>query len=111
LSGVSGWGYPTIPSGSVSMIVRFHYADGASEDHPLTNGVHFADYIRRVDVPESRFAFTLQGGQQLRSLKIYPQRWAAIDTIEFIKGPDDSVPVIMAVTAEGLDAGSRVGSK
>jgi hypothetical protein len=73
--------------------------------------VHFADFIRRVDVPESRFAFTLQGGQQLRSLKIYPQRWAVIETIEFIKGPDNSVPVIMAVTAEGLDTESRVGSK
>ena len=33
------------------MIVRLHYADGKTEDHELKNGVHFADYIRRVDVP------------------------------------------------------------
>src|SRR5207302_2044762 len=58
LSGVSGWGAlgpdarPT-----VSLIVRLHYADGRTEDHPLRNGVHFADYIRHVDVPGSKLAF------------------------------------------------------
>ena len=46
LSGVSGWGYPGGQKGSVSMIVRLHYADGSVEDHPLENGVQFADYIR-----------------------------------------------------------------
>ena len=39
------------------MIVRLHYDDGKTEDHELKNGVHFADYIRRVDVPGSEFAF------------------------------------------------------
>src|SRR5207249_3502588 len=55
LSGVSGWGYlgqEVLPT--VSMIVRLHYADGSTEDHPLRNGVHFADYIRPVDVPGSK---------------------------------------------------------
>ncbi len=33
------------------MIVRLHYADGQTEDHELKNGIHMADYIRRVDVP------------------------------------------------------------
>ena len=33
------------------MIVRFRFADDEIEDHPLVNGIHFADYIRRVDVP------------------------------------------------------------
>ena len=32
------------------MIVRLTYDDGTTEDHKLINGVHFADYIRRVDV-------------------------------------------------------------
>ena len=56
LSGVSGWGYPYGEKGSVSMIVRLHYADGKTEDHPLKNGEHFADYIRGVDVPGSKLA-------------------------------------------------------
>ncbi len=42
------------------MIVRLTYDDGKTEDHELKNGVHFADYIRRVDVPESKFAFALR---------------------------------------------------
>jgi hypothetical protein len=100
LSGVSGWGYPASPKGSVSMIVRLHYAEGKLEDHELKNGEHFADYIRRVDVPGSKFAFALRG-QQIRYLAIQPKRSEKIKDIEFVKGPDDTAPVVMAVTVEG----------
>ena len=99
LSGVSGWGYPYSEKGSVTLIVRLHYEDGKTEDHELKNGVHFADYIRRVDVPESKFAFALRS-QQIRYLAIHPQRAETIKQIEFIKGPDSTAPVIMAVTVE-----------
>jgi hypothetical protein len=99
LSGVSGWGFPLGEKGSVSMIVRLHYADEQSEDHELKNGVHFADYIRVVDVPESKLAFRLRG-QQIRFLSIHPSRGETIREIEFIKGPDATAPVVMAVTVE-----------
>jgi putative membrane-bound dehydrogenase-like protein len=99
LSGVSGWGFPASNKGTVSMIVRLHYADGKTEDHNLINGEHFADYIRRVDVPGSKFAFALRG-QQVRYLAIEPKRTEAIETIELVKGPDGSAPVVMAVTIE-----------
>lgn len=99
LSGVSGWGYPGGVKGSVSMIVRLHYADGQREEHPLQNGVHFADYIRRVDVPESQFAFAMRG-QQMRYLAIAPRRSEAIDSIELAKGSDQTAPVVLAVTLE-----------
>ncbi len=99
LSGVSGWGHPFGQAKSVSMIVRLHYQDGQTEDHPLLNGVHFADYIRRVDVPGSEFAFALRG-QQIRYLAIAPERSVSVQRIEFVKGPDDSAPVVMAVTLE-----------
>ncbi len=99
LSGVSGWGFPLGEKGSVSMIVRLHYADGKDEDHALKNGEHFADYIRRVDVPGSKFAFRLRG-QQIRYIAVHPQRDVAIDRIEFVKGPDATAPVVMAVTVE-----------
>jgi uncharacterized protein len=100
LSGVSGWGYPYSPKGTVSLIVRLHYADGKTEDHALKNGEHFADYIRVVDVPGSKLAFRL-GGQQLRYLAIEPKRAETIRQIEFVKGPDQTAPLIMAVTVEG----------
>lgn len=99
LSGVSGWGFPASEKGTVSLIVRLHYADGAIEDHPLRNGEHFADYIRRVDVPESQFAFALRS-QQVRYLAVRPERNTAITSIEFVKGPDNTAPIIMAATAE-----------
>lgn len=100
LSGVGGWCYPFDEAKTVSMVVRLHYADGKTEDHELKNGVHFADYIRRVDVPESKFAFALRG-QQIRYLAVAPKRTdAVIKQIEFVKGPDSTAPIVMAVTVE-----------
>ncbi len=99
LSGVSGWGYPYGRKGTVSMIVRLHYASGTVEDHPLENGVHFADYIRVVNVPGSKLAFNLHD-RQVRYLAIEPKKKETIDRIELVKGPDDSAPVVMAVTID-----------
>ncbi|HVU86896.1 MAG TPA: PVC-type heme-binding CxxCH protein [Pirellulales bacterium] len=99
LSGVSGWGYPLGMKGSLTMTVRLVYADGESEDHPLLNGEHFADYIRRVDVPGSKFAAHLRD-QQIRVITIEPARHSAIDHVELIKGDDATAPVVMAMTAE-----------
>ncbi len=99
LSGVSGWGHPFNSDKTTSMIVRFHFEDGQTEDHRLVNAVHFADYIRRVDVPESKFAFALQG-QQIRYLAVSPKRQALVKTVELVKGEDQSAPIVMAVTAE-----------
>jgi len=79
--------------------VRLTYKDGQVEDHLLLNGEHFADYIRRVDVPGSKFAFALRN-QQVRFLSILPQRREPIATIDLIKGKDPTVPVVMAVTLE-----------
>lgn len=105
LSGVSGWGYPLGEKGSASLIVRLHYEDGQIEEHILRNGEHFADYIRRVDVPGSEFAFALRQ-QQIRYLAIYPKRpERIIRKLEFVKGPDQTAPIIMAVTLELSDIG------
>lgn len=103
LSGVSGWGFPYMQEKSTSMIVRFHYADGQTEDHPLKNGVHFADYIRRVDVPESKFAAMLNG-QQIRFLSVEPKRAEEVKSVELVKGEDNSAPIVMAITAEQREA-------
>ena len=81
------------------MIVRLHYKEGATEDIELVNGVHFADYIRRVDVPGSEFAYAL-GGQQIRRVTVTPKKPDLIETIELVKGPDSTAPIVMAVTVE-----------
>lgn len=99
LSGVSGWGFPYGGEKTVSVIVRLHFADGTTEDHELRNGVHFADYIRRVDVPGSEFAFDLHG-RQIRYLAIEPSKPEVIERIELVKGEDATAPVFMAATVE-----------
>ena len=99
LSGVGGYCYPSQPKGSVSMIVRLTYVDGSIENHELINGEHFADYIHRIDVSGSKFAFEA-GQQQMRFLSIHPKRTDRITTIEFAKGPDKTAPIIMAMTLE-----------
>jgi len=100
LSGVSGWGAQRpLKNGGIVMVVRLHYEDGKIEDHPLRNGEHFADYIRRIDVPASKFAYALRS-QQIRYLAVQPRSDAVIARIELAKGPDNSAPVVMAVTVE-----------
>lgn len=102
LGGVSGWGYPYADEKTASVIVRLNYQDGEVEEHELLNGVHFADYIRQVDVPESQFAFRLRG-QQLRYLSVAPKQSKPIRTIDLVKGRDETAPMIMAVTLEQGD--------
>jgi uncharacterized protein len=102
LGGISGWGAKGLRKNNppVTMIVRFHYADGVSEDHSLYDGQHFADYIGRFDVPKSKFAFAVRG-QQVRYLSIAPKRsTVVVDKIEFLKGQDRSAPIIVAATVE-----------
>ena len=102
LSGVGGWSFPASEKGSVSLIVRLHYVNGKTEDHPLINGEHFADYIRRVDVPKSEFAFNLKG-RQMRYLSIKPESRDPLEKIELIKGSDPSAPIVMALTIQTVD--------
>lgn len=102
LGGVGGWSFPASKAGSVSMIVRLHFADGTTEDHNLINGEHFADYIQRVDVPKSEFAFDLDG-RQIRYLSVRPTSKESLSKIELIKGPDGSAPVVMAITIQTVE--------
>jgi hypothetical protein len=52
-----------------------------------------------VDVPRSKCAFALRG-QQIRYLAVFPWHTDPIRQIELIKGPDDTAPIVMAVTVE-----------
>lgn len=99
LGAVSGWGYPLGRKDSVSLVVRIIYEGGEWEDHSLKNGEHLADYIQRVDVPSSRFAFE-SNGRQVRYLSLAPSRTTPIAAIEFRKGADDTAPFMLAVTIE-----------
>jgi hypothetical protein len=99
LSGVGGWSFPATREGSVSMIVRITYEDDTTEDHELINGEHFADYIRRVDVPKSEFAFDL-AGRQIRYFSVQPKERKSLKKISLVKGRDASAPVVMSMTLQ-----------
>ena len=100
LGGVGGWQYPSHRQQSVSVIVKIYYINGSVEEQQLINGVHLADYIRRVDVPESTFAYELNG-QQVRYLTVTPQQTdESIQKIELVKGNDPTAPIFVAVTIE-----------
>ena len=99
LGGVSGWGYPTTDAETCSLIIRLTYVDGQTEEHPLYNGQHLADYRGQTDVPKSKRALA-RDGWQLRYLAVLPRRAEAIEQIEFVKGEDQTAPIVMAVTLE-----------
>ncbi len=100
LGGVAGWASKKPANGSVSMIVRLHYADAATEDHPLIDGQHIADYIGVFEVPQSQLAFKTIDGGQIRYLAIKPKRPEIIDSIEFVKPDGHTAPIVFAITAE-----------
>ena len=103
LSGASGWGYPYSRRQSTSLTVKVHYEDGTEEVTEYKNGVHFADYIRRVDVPESEFAMMV-GAHQIRYLVLYPSKSVPVMRIEFVKGPDQTAPIVLAATVEAASS-------
>jgi hypothetical protein len=100
LSGIGGWAGSANGPKSHCLTVRVHYAGGGTEDHELQSGVHFADYIRRAEVPESKFAFRAAGGQQVRYLAVYPKERSVVERVELVKGPDGTAPIVVALTLE-----------
>ena len=100
LSGIGGFAWPREPKGTVTMVLTLHYADGDTEHHELFNGQHFADFMSRAEVPDSEFAFMTDNGRQVRHFSIEPARDAVVKQIELVKGPDNTSPVVLAITAE-----------
>lgn len=99
LGAVANFGPPNSNNSSSSVIVRCIFEDGSQEDHELVNGKHLATYREKVDVPESKFAIDADG-KQIRYLKISLSSKKTMKSIEFLKGNDNSLPLIFAVTVE-----------
>lgn len=95
----AGWGYPFEKDDDIVLIVRLKYADGKTEDHPLRNGRDIVDYIRKLDVPGSEYAYP-SGDQQIRYLYILPKRDLKVESMELVKSNDVAAPVVFAITWE-----------
>ncbi len=100
LGGVGGWSFPATREPTVSMSVVLTFEDGGTERHDLINGVHLADYVRQVDVPESAFAMADTEGQQLRYIRIPVKSQSAVTSVELVKGNDVTAPLVAAITLE-----------
>jgi len=104
LGGVAGWGTPWDDrSGEPVVRWTWRYADGASEEVVLTNGVELADWIGRYDVPGSTAVEGLLAPDapgQVRRFALAPSRPAAVRSIVLESEGNHVAPVFLALTAE-----------
>ena len=106
LGGVAGWGARGHGDGTEVLKVTIHTTQGQREGMTFKNGVEFADYNGRFDVPGSKFApELLKGGHQLRWFS-KPLALGAVEIDRItIESLDNSIaPTLVAITAELADA-------
>lgn len=101
LSGVSGWGFPAVRDELIALHATVVYANGETEGFALRNGVDFADYIRRIDVPGSQYVDGITDDQQMRliTLKLTKKGVAKRLILESPSG-NKTAPVVVAITAD-----------
>jgi hypothetical protein len=84
-----------------------HYADGTSARIPLRIGVQLADwYVDPMELPFAQVAWTGNAKDKPGSIGVYAMRWPnaypdrEIASLDFVSACGDSVPVLVAVSAE-----------
>ncbi|MGE3310105.1 MAG: PVC-type heme-binding CxxCH protein [Limisphaerales bacterium] len=104
LSGVAGWGYPLGEKDQPVARVVVHFAGGAQEEFVLRNGVEFADYIAKIDVPGSEALADLDKllmqGRQLRYFNRALSKKGPIEKVVLSSYATGVAPTFVAVTAE-----------
>lgn len=101
LSGIGAWAFPFGDGKDIpAMKVTLKFTDGKTEEHVLKNGVQFADYIRRVDVPESTYIPELSEKTQVRGITLDVQHSGVIDTVALSSFANKIAPVVVAITAD-----------
>jgi putative membrane-bound dehydrogenase-like protein len=103
LGGVSGWGAKSAKEGAPVLKVIVHFADGATEELVMRDGVEFADYIGSFDVPGSRATAALVKDKQLRWFTKPLTRTAEIASLTLESQDSGSAPTLVAITAELAD--------
>ncbi len=102
LGGVTGWGFNGQGTPDDVLKVTVTYSDGQNEVIVCQNGVEFADYRPRVDVPGSKFA-DLVSAHQLRFFSKPLKRTAPIEKIALESFDTNAAPTTVAITAELAD--------
>lgn len=104
LGGVTGWGYRNGGETSDVLKITVHTTHDQHETLECRNGVEFADYIHRVDVPGSKYAEGLVKEHQLRWFTKQLSGPLDIDRITLESAGTNAAPTIVAITAELADA-------
>jgi hypothetical protein len=83
------------------MIATVRFADGTSETTELHDGVEFADYVRPIDLPGSRFApGVVAGGKQIRWFSVPVQHAGVVDKLILESLDNGPAATTVAITAE-----------
>ncbi|EDY19513.1 conserved hypothetical protein [Chthoniobacter flavus Ellin428] len=104
LGGVTGWGFNgNNDDKSDALTVTVVSSQGQKETLVCKNGTEFADYIRRIDVPGSKFAEGVVKNHQMRWFTKQLNEPMDIDHITLQSPDNHSAPTIVAITAEMAD--------
>ncbi len=101
---MTGWGFNNNGDHSDVLQITIHTMQGQRETLLCKNGVEFADYIRRIDVPGSKFAEGVVKNHQMRSFTKQLSGPVDIDRITLESLDGRAAPTIVAMTAELADA-------
>ena len=114
LGGIAAWGtLDGSKKGRPVVKVIYTYADGKTETQVLYDGVEFSDWIKRIDVPGSKFVDGLIEANrpgQLRWFTLQPKRRDPIHHLSLESYDNTMAPTFLAITAEvGGGAGQEKG--
>lgn len=103
LGGIAAWGFPIRDDKQPCVKWTWVYADGTREEVVLRDGVEFADWIGRRDVPGSKYAEGLvKSGSwgQLRTFDLAPKEAKVVAKIELESYDNHMSPTFVGLTAE-----------
>jgi hypothetical protein len=106
LGGVAGWGYPNggrTRTNDPLVRAQIVYADQKAERIVFRNGYEFADYVKRIDVPGSRYVPDLLAEGQIRLFSFAPKRTNEISKIILESVDGEAAPAFVAMTAQVSD--------
>ena len=101
LGNVGGWAFPYGQSAEPSLKITAHYAGGKTEELTFKNGEEIADYIREVDVPNSKLVRGVVGnGAQVRLASRKLTGEGVIEKLTFTSAGQVVAPTTLAITAD-----------
>jgi len=101
LGNVGGWAFPYGQDKEDSLKVTVHYTGGKTETLTFKNGEEIGDYIREVEVPNSKLVRGIVGnGAQVRLASRKLTGEGVIEKLTFTSAGQAVAPTTLAITAD-----------